>query len=101
MTDVPVIGLAKEHEDIYLPGRQIRSSWHAARRGYSCCNASAMRHIASRYPITGTCGKAATRSVLEDVPGIGPKRRRALLKHFGSLDAVRQASVDELAAARG
>jgi excinuclease ABC subunit C len=41
------------------------------------------------------------RSVLEDVPGVGPGRRRALLRHFGSLKRVRAASLDELAAAPG
>jgi excinuclease ABC subunit C len=35
------------------------------------------------------------------VPGVGPKRRKALLDHFGSLDAIRQASVDEVAAVPG
>lgn len=45
--------------------------------------------------------KATLRSSLEDIPGIGPKRKRALLKAFGSLDAIRQASIDELAAVPG
>jgi excinuclease ABC subunit C len=40
-------------------------------------------------------------SQLDGVPGIGPKRRSALLKHFGSIDAVRAASIEELAAIQG
>ena len=40
--------------------------------------------------------KQTITSELEAVPGIGPKRRRALLQHFGSLEAIRQATVDEL-----
>jgi hypothetical protein len=40
--------------------------------------------------------KAGLESRLDDVPGIGPRRRQALLKHFGSLEAIRAASVDEL-----
>jgi len=40
-------------------------------------------------------------SALDAVPGIGPARRKALLKHFGSLEAVREASVEELAAVPG
>ncbi len=46
-------------------------------------------------------GKAALRSTLEAIPGIGPARRRALQRHFGSLEAMRNASVDELAAVPG
>ncbi|WP_298817692.1 excinuclease ABC subunit UvrC [Chloroflexus sp.] len=45
--------------------------------------------------------KAALRSPLEEIPGIGPKRKRALLKAFGSLDGIRQASIDEIAAVPG
>ncbi|WP_322494205.1 excinuclease ABC subunit UvrC [Chloroflexus sp.] len=45
--------------------------------------------------------QAALRSPLEEIPGIGPKRKRALLKAFGSLDGIRRASVDEIAAVPG
>ncbi len=45
--------------------------------------------------------KAALRSPLEDIPGIGPKRKRALLKAFGSLEGIRRASIDEIAAVPG
>ena len=44
---------------------------------------------------------AATQSVLETVPGVGPARRRALLDHFGSIDGVLAASAEELAAVPG
>jgi excinuclease ABC subunit C len=44
---------------------------------------------------------ASVGSALDEVPGIGPKRRRALLKAFGSLEGIRQASVDELAGVPG
>ncbi|MFQ6001814.1 MAG: helix-hairpin-helix domain-containing protein, partial [Anaerolineae bacterium] len=40
-------------------------------------------------------------TLLEEIPGIGPKRRRALLKQFGSLEAIRQANLQELAAVEG
>ena len=43
-------------------------------------------------------GKAATRSALDDIPGIGPKRREALRKHFGTIKAIREADVETLAA---
>jgi excinuclease ABC subunit C len=45
--------------------------------------------------------KAAFHSPLEDVPGIGPKRKKALLKVFGNLDGLRKASLDEIAAVPG
>jgi len=40
-------------------------------------------------------------SQLEEIPGIGPRRRKALLQRFGSLEGIRQASLDELAAVPG
>ena len=46
-------------------------------------------------------GRKQTRSALDAVPGVGPKRRRALLRHFGTLEKLRAASVEELAAAPG
>jgi excinuclease ABC subunit C len=46
-------------------------------------------------------GKSAVRSSLDDIDGIGPKRRRALLARFGSIGAIRQASVEELTAVPG
>jgi excinuclease ABC subunit C len=42
-----------------------------------------------------------TKSILDEIPGIGPKRRKALLERFGSLEAIRQATVEELAAVPG
>jgi len=42
-------------------------------------------------------GKAQTRSVLDDIPGVGGARRRTLMKHYGSLEALKQAEVEELA----
>jgi excinuclease ABC subunit C len=49
----------------------------------------------------GLRAKSAVKSMLDDVPGIGPKRKRALLKRFGSLDGIRAASVEQLAAVPG
>jgi excinuclease ABC subunit C len=45
--------------------------------------------------------KSAIRSTLEDIPGVGPTRRKALLKAFGSLDGIRAASVEQIAALPG
>jgi excinuclease ABC subunit C len=60
-----------------------------------------IRDEAHRFAITyhrKVRRKQTVTSLLDEVPGIGPKRRTALLKHFGSLDAIRAASVEELAA---
>ena len=46
-------------------------------------------------------GKTQTRSVLDDIPGIGEKRRKALMLHFKDIDRIRGASVEELAEAEG
>jgi len=102
VTHTPTVGLAKEHEEIYLPGRPDPVILPDDSQGLYLVQR--IRDEAHRFAITyhrGLRAKESTRSLLEDVPGIGPRRRQALLKHFGSLDAIRSATVDELAAAPG
>jgi excinuclease ABC subunit C len=63
-----------------------------------------IRDEAHRFAITyqrQRRSRAVRGSVLEDIPGVGPARRKALLKHFGSVKAIRQATVDELVAVPG
>jgi excinuclease ABC subunit C len=58
-----------------------------------------LRDEAHRFAITHhrkLRGKAALKSSLEEVPGVGPARRKVLVKHFGSLKGVREATVEDL-----
>jgi len=63
-----------------------------------------VRDEAHRFGVThhrGLRSKSATQSQLEEIPGVGPARRRALLKHFKNIEAIRQATPDKLSQAPG
>ena len=63
-----------------------------------------IRDEAHRYGITAhraRRSKQGLASQLDSIPGIGPSRRKALLKHFGSMDKIREASIEDLAAVQG
>ncbi len=104
---VAMVGVAKGearragHEALVFPdGREIRPG--AASPGLQLVQQ--VRDEAHRFAITGHRGKRQkTRetSRLEDIPGIGPRRRAALLKHFGGLAGLREAGVEEIARAEG
>ncbi|RMF05500.1 MAG: excinuclease ABC subunit UvrC, partial [Chloroflexi bacterium] len=99
---IPIVGLAKREEEIFLPGQSTPVLLD--RRSHALFLVQRIRDEAHRFGVTyhrKLRGKSAIRSSLDDIDGIGPKRRRALLAKFGSLAAIRQASVDELAAVPG
>ena len=99
---VPIIGLAKQHEEIFVPGHN-----HALvlpRHSQGLYLIQRIRDEAHRYGIIAhrqKRTKLGMASQLDAVPGIGPSRRRSLLRHFGSLEKIRAASLDELATAPG
>ena len=100
--DIPMFGLAERLEEIWLPNREepIVLDHHTPELQL----VQRVRDEAHRTAITHhrtLRGKAFTHSQLEDIPGIGPKRRKALLKHFGSIRAIRDATEDELLAVDG
>ncbi len=99
---VPIVGLAKQEEEIFVPGES--ESIRLPRNSQALFMVQRIRDEAHRFGVTyhrQLRGKSAVRSSLDDVDGIGPKRRRALLAKFGSINAIRKASVEELAAVPG
>ncbi len=96
---IEAIGLAKKHEEIYRPGEPDPLRLPPESKALLL-----LRHIrdeAHRFAITyhrKLRGKRSLASVLDEIPGVGPKRRKALIKAFGSLEKLKQASVDEIAA---
>ncbi|MDD5647800.1 MAG: excinuclease ABC subunit UvrC [Dehalococcoidia bacterium] len=101
-TDIAVASIAKENEDIYLPGfsepvpmEKSSPELHLLQR---------VRDEAHRFAITyhkSVRAKAARESALDSVSGIGPARKKALIKRFGSVRKIREARIEELTAVEG
>ena len=99
---IQLAALAKQQEEIFMPGRE--ESILLPRRSESLYLVQRIRDEAHRFAIgyhRQLRRKSALTSQLEEIPGVGPKRRKALLKHFGSLEKIREASVDDLAVVPG
>jgi excinuclease ABC subunit C len=99
MDRVPVVSLAKQFEEIYRPGNP--DPLILPRRSNALYLVQRVRDEAHRFAVTShrqRRQKLGMVSVLEAIPGVGPARRKALLKAFGnSINALRAASVDEIA----
>ncbi len=96
---VPVVGLAKQREEIFFPNKS--ESLMLPRYSPALYLVQRIRDEAHRFGITAhrkKRTKLGLASQLDAVQGIGPARRRALLKHFGSIDAIRAASIEQLKA---
>jgi len=108
ITELPVIGLAKENEEIFLreraTGRAANAPVVLPRTSQAMFLVQRIRDEAHRFAITyhrAIRGRTGLRSALDDVQGIGPKRKRELLRRFGSVKGIRSATLEELAAVPG
>ncbi len=100
--DIPVCGLAKSDEEIFVPWDETPVVLPSG--SPSLYLIKQVRDESHRFAITfhrELRDKAMTRSVIDDVPGVGPKRKRALMRRFGSIRRMREATVEELAATPG
>jgi excinuclease ABC subunit C len=100
--DLPIIGLAKEHEEIYRPGYAMPlqlSLDSGALRLLQRIRDEAHRFANAYHQLL--MKKRIGESVLDDCPGISENRKNVLLRQFGSVNRLRKASVDEIAATEG
>jgi len=99
---LPLASLAKENEEIFLPRRRAPVVLPKSSPGLQLLQR--LRDEAHRFAIsyfTSVHRKKTFTSALDGIPGIGPRRKSALLRQFGSVSRIREASVEELAAATG
>lgn len=100
--DIPVCGLAKSDEEVFVPWDDtpiVLPSGSA-----SLYLIKQVRDESHRFAITfhrELRDKSMTVSVLDEIPGVGPKRKRAIMRHFGSLKRLRAASPEEIAQVKG
>jgi len=99
---IPVVGLAKENEELFLLGESMPLILPRNSQGLHLLQR--IRDEAHRFAITAHRHQREKRgmvSVLDSIPGIGPSRRKALIKQFGSLEKMKQAEIGELMKVKG
>ncbi|MDU0347285.1 excinuclease ABC subunit UvrC, partial [Actinomyces sp. MRS3W] len=100
--DVPLVGLAKRLEEVWVPGEEFPIV--LPRTSPALYLLQYLRDESHRFAITHHRKKRSagmTRSVLDSIPGLGPARQTALLKEFGSVKRLRAASTEQIAAVKG
>ncbi len=100
--NVPVISLAKENEEVFLPRRKEPVVLPKTSPGLQLLQR--LRDEAHRFAIgyfANVHRRKTFASALDGIPGIGPKRKSALLRQFGSVQRIREATIEELIAATG
>lgn len=99
---VPLISLAKQNEEVFRPGHA--QGLLLPRNSPGLFLLQRIRDEAHRFAITAHRNRRSRSSLvsqLDGIPGVGPNRRRALLKAFGSIEAVREADIEQLTAVKG
>jgi excinuclease ABC subunit C len=99
---VPVASIAKEHEEVFIPESSEPLPLH--RTSQALYLLQRVRDEAHRFALAyhhKVHRKGTMTSALDAVPGIGPKRKRVLLRRFGSVKAIKEAPLDEIAAVMG
>ena len=102
VTDIPLASLAKENEELFVP--YMQESIALPRNSHALFLVQRARDEAHRFAITyhrNKRSKVAFKSTLDSVAGIGPQKRKALLKGFGSLKNIRAAGIEELTQIEG
>lgn len=100
--DVPVIGLAKRLEEVFIPG--VPEPLDVPRASEALFVLQHIRDEAHRFAIGYHRSKRAKRALaspLDDIPGVGPVRKKALLRAFGSLAKLRRATLEEIGSTQG
>lgn len=100
--DLPVISLAKRDEEVFLPGRG--ESLRLSRRSSALRTLQQARDEAHRFAVTFNRARRSQRTLTSEllrIPGVGPTRRRSLLHRFGSLQGVKDAQAEDIAALPG
>lgn len=102
VASIPTYGLAKEEELLFTEG--VQEPIMLPRNSPALYLVQRIRDEAHRFAVSyhrQLRGKRALRSVLDEIPGIGPTRKKALLKHFGALQKIKAASLEELLQVKG
>ena len=100
--EVPLAALAKREEELFVPGRG--RSILLPERSQGLYLVQRVRDEAHRFANEGhrkRRAKVGVASILDGIPGVGPKRRQILLAHFGSLDDLRKATAEEIGSVPG
>jgi excinuclease ABC subunit C len=102
LDSIPIAGLAKENEELFLPGQSHPVILSKSSNGLKMLQR--LRDEAHRFAISyfqKVHKKRTFVSALDEISGIGPKKKKLLIKQFGSVQGIKQASLEELMAVKG